>query len=127
MAPQLLSVKKDSFFSWTNHAQNKLLQYNLSESRVKRIIRNPGRIEAGIAPNTIAAMQKAGSKKHPYEIWVMYEIKSQKLKNKKIIIISAWKYPGTTKPGEPIPIPPDIFEEIMISLEKTSPKAKSER
>lgn len=31
----------------------------------------------------------------------------------KIKVISAWKYPGITKPGDPIPIPPDIFEEII--------------
>jgi len=133
---------KGSLFVWTKHSQAKMRQYMLSESRVKRVIRNPKRVEEGIAPKTLASMQKAGSKKHPYEIWVMYVIEKSKVKKdptgsrkrlqkskfgNKIRVISAWKYPGITKPGDPIPIPPDIFEEIMISLAKTSLKAKSER
>jgi len=96
---------QDGLFYWTKHSQEKLRQYGLSASRIKRLIRHPERIEAGIAPETWASMQTAGSKKHPYEIWTMYVIEK-------------------TNPGDPIPIPPDIFEEIMISLAKTSPKAK---
>ena len=119
-----------SIFSWTNHSQIKMKQYMLSESRVKRVIRNPQRVEKGIAPNTLASMQKAGSKKHPYEIWTMYVInnsrtktqssksKTSKLSSGKIKVISAWKYPGITQPGDPVPIPPDIFEEIMKTLVK---------
>lgn len=125
---------KESLFVWTKHSQAKMQQYMLSESRVKRVIRNPKRVEKGIAPKTLASMQKAGSKKHPYEIWVMYVIEKSKVKNRavakaamahrqqkskfgnKIRIISAWKYPGITKPGDPIPIPPDIFEEIIKGL-----------
>jgi hypothetical protein len=66
-------------------------------------------------------MQVAGSKKHPYEIWTMYVILTQnaKLKTqnlKTIKIISVWKYPGKTNPGDPIPIPPDIFEELTKEL-----------
>lgn len=114
---------------WTKHSKEKMAFYGLSENRIKRVLRYPLRTEKGIAPNTIASMQTAGSKKHPYEIWVMYQIKSQnskfkiqklkfqnKIKNKtlrKIIIISAWKYPGKSTPGEPIPIPQDILEEIL--------------
>ena len=117
-----------SIFSWTNHSQMKMKQYMLSEGRVKRVIRNPQRVEKGIAPNTLASMQKAGSKKHPYEIWTMYvinnskqkfqnsQLKTQNLGTGKIRVISAWKYPGITQPGDPIPIPPDIFEEIMKTL-----------
>ena len=127
-------------YYWTKHSLAKMAFYGLSESRVKRILRFPQRTEKGIAPETIASMQTSGSKKHPYEIWVMYQIKNQirqqadKVKSanwrtksnppaggknrnqqtiKQIIIISAWKYPGITKPGEPIPIPQDILEEIL--------------
>jgi len=109
---------KNSIFVWTKHSQAKMFEYNLSENRVKRVIRNPQRVEKGIAPQTLASMQKAGSKKHPYEIWTMYQIKKSKIKNQKskLIVISAWKYPGITKPGDPIPIPPDIFEEIFRNL-----------
>jgi len=103
----------NSLFSWTQHSQAKLLQYSLSENRVKRVIRHPWRIEEGIAPGTIACLQKAGSKKHPYELWVMYVIKKPKIR-----VISAWKYPGITKPGDPIPIPPDIFGEILEDLQQ---------
>ena len=117
---------QDGLFYWTKHSQEKLRQYGLSASRIKRLIRHPERIEAGIAPETWASMQTAGSKKHPYEIWTMYVIEKTK-GQKSIRVISAWKYPGKTNPGDPIPIPPDIFEEIMISFAKTSPKAKPER
>lgn len=83
---------------WTNHAQAKMRFYKLSEQRVKRVLNSPKRIEEGIAPNTIAMLQSAGSKKHPYEIWVMVQDKASKRK-----IISAWRYPGITKAGEPLP------------------------
>jgi hypothetical protein len=112
---------QDGIFYWTKHSQEKLRQYGLSASRIKRLIRHPERIEAGIAPETWASMQSAGSQKHPYEIWTMYVIekskgKSPKSKVKTIRIISAWKYPGKTNPNDPIPIPPDIFEEIIKEL-----------
>jgi len=42
--------------------------YGLSESLVKRILRFPKRTEEGIAPNTLAVMKTAGSKKNPYEL-----------------------------------------------------------
>ncbi len=112
-------------------------QYRLSESRVKRVLRFPKRIEEGIALNTIAGMQPAGSKKHPYEIWVMWQkkIKNQKSKIKtsphpnpplikgrereglkfnlnEIIIISTWRYPGVSPVHEPPPIPDDVWEII---------------
>jgi len=67
---------------WTNHCLRKLRQYNLSISRIKRVLRYPKRKEVGVAPDTIAAMQLAGSKKHPYEIWVMYQKKIKKSKIK---------------------------------------------
>lgn len=75
--------------------------YGLSEQRVRRVLHSPKRTEEGIAPNTVAMMQVAGSAKHPYEIWVMVQ---------KSKIISAWKYPGRTKIGEPLPF--EILEEI---------------
>lgn len=106
----------NSYIRWTKHSRAKLRQYNLSESRVKRVVRHPFRIEKGIAPNTIACLQKAGSKKHPYELWVMYQIKKVENKVSLLTIISAWKYPGTTNPGDPIPIPPEILGEIIEDL-----------
>lgn len=84
--------------SWTHHAKSKMRQWALSESRVKRVIHSPTRIEEGIAQDTIAVMQRAGSAKNPYEIWAMIVDGKDSRK-----IISAWRYPGTTKPGDPLP------------------------
>ena len=95
---------------WTAHAKFKMRYYGLSESRVKSVLRNPERTEEGIAENTVAMMQTNKTSNKPYEIWVMInklKVKRSKLKigNSKedIRIISAWKYPGITKPGEPLP------------------------
>lgn len=87
--------------------------YKLSKQRVLRVLNSPKRIESGIVPNTIALMQSAGSKKHPYEVWVMIQKKRQTKRDKKQVItkiISAWKYPGRTRPGEPLP--EEILREI---------------
>jgi len=60
------------------------MQYQLSESRIKRVLHTPHRIEEGIAPQTIAVMQNAGTIKHPKEIWVMLqEIKTKQNKKTK--------------------------------------------
>lgn len=106
MAKVKLTSKK---FYWTGHARDKMGYYRLSESRIKRVFRHPGRVEEGVAENTLAAMQSAGSKNHPYEVWIMYQIKEEVIK-----IISAWRYPGVTKPGDRVPIPEDILEELKI-------------
>ena len=94
---------------WTHHSKNKMRQYGLSEARVRRIIHTPKRIEAGIAPKTIVYMQSSGSPKHPHELWVM--IQDEKSRRK---IISAWRYPGTTKKGQELP--PEILREIRAAL-----------
>ncbi|MBI4094807.1 MAG: hypothetical protein HY435_01280 [Candidatus Liptonbacteria bacterium] len=75
----------------------KMRFYRLSEGRVKRVLHTPKRVEEGIAPKTIAMMQPAGSAKHPYEIWVMFQDAGQRRK-----VISAWKYPGKTKSRDEI-------------------------
>lgn len=97
------SLKKNLVF--TKHAENKMRFYQLSAQRVQRVLHSPKRKEKGIAPGTIAMMQGAGSKKHPYEIWVMIADAGQTRK-----IISAWKYPGITKAGEPLPL--EILKEM---------------
>jgi len=97
---------------WTKHVQAKIRQYRLSESRIRRVLRKPDRKDLGIAPRTIAVMQITGTKKHPTEIWVMY----QKTKLKVIKIISAWRYPARSPIGEPPPIPEDILWEIKDEL-----------
>ena len=97
------------FVVFTKHSQMKMRQYSLSQSRVKRILRYPKREEAGIARGTIAAMIPSGTKKRPSEIWMMYKL----TREKKVKVISAWRYPGVTKEGEAPPIPQDILRELI--------------
>jgi hypothetical protein len=116
-------ISQNNFY-WTEHAKIKMRQYRLSEARVKRVLRFPKRIEVGIAPGTTAVMQPAGSKQHPYEIWVMWFLAGARDKteafnnkknfnfNKQIKIISAWRYPGVSPIHEPPPIPDDVLEMI---------------
>lgn len=87
---------------WTQHAREKMQYYRLPESRVRRVIKSYDRIEEGIAEDTIALMQRTGFGKNRHEIWVMVADK-----NKQRRVISAWRYPGTTEAGEPLP------EEIL--------------
>ena len=97
---------------WTKHAREKMRFYNLSENRVKRVLRNPDRKEEGIAPNTLAVMQRTGTKKYPKEIWVMYQIIKSKAKSQKLKVISAWRYPGISPIGKEIPIPDDVLKDL---------------
>ncbi len=96
--------------SWTKHVIKKMRFYNLSENRIKRVLRNADRKEEGIALQTLAVMQRTGTKKHPTEIWVMYQ--SHAHKPQRIKVISAWRYPGISPVGKEIPIPQDILEEL---------------
>lgn len=110
---------------FTEHARFKMRQYGLSEARVKRVLRAPARVEAGIAPRTVAVMQPAsGSAAHAYaalrfsgtgkpagrpakrahEIWVMYQDTKKARK-----IIAAWRYPGVSPVREPPPFPDDLM------------------
>ncbi len=122
MNNSFLKLKKDKNFHWTNHIMEKMRYYKISPSLVKRIVRYPERSEEGIVENTIASMKTNKSKKRQ-EIWVMYQKKNKKRKliptyqrigNKKlrpkIILITAWRYPG--KSPERNPIPQEIIEEV---------------
>jgi len=106
--------KNTEKISWTKHVKGKMNFYQLGEGRLKRLLNNPKRIEKGIAPRTIAIMQPAGTKKHPTEIWLMYQKINQraKIKDQKIRIISAWRYPGISPIHEPPPIPEDVLEDL---------------
>lgn len=109
--------KNDAQYHWTNHVIRKMGFYGLSPDRVKRVIRNPKRVEDGIAENTIGVMQPSVNVKKPTEVWVMYQnklkIESGKLKvGGRKIIISAWRYPGISPIGKQIPIPQDILDEL---------------
>jgi hypothetical protein len=97
------NVVSKTFF-WTKHAEEKMRFYRLSKQRVRRVLNSPKRIEEGIAPNTLAMMQPAsvrtaaGKPAWSQEIWVMIQKKRQDT----IKIISAWRYPGRTKPKDEI-------------------------
>lgn len=94
-------------------------QYGLSKQKLLGILYRPERKEQGIVPGTMAVMKTNKTffktkqttlanawqrpKKAPGEIWLMF--KDTKGFRK---IISAWRYPGVSKPGEEIPVPEDI-------------------
>ena len=85
--------------------------YRLSEQKVRSIIHAHNRVEEGIAPKTVAFMKRAGTPKNPYELWVMVQDEPARRGGmNKRKVISAWRYPGTTKPGDPLP--PEILKEI---------------
>ncbi|HPW34598.1 MAG TPA: hypothetical protein PK367_02455 [Candidatus Paceibacterota bacterium] len=123
-------------YIWTKHAEFKMKFWQLSESRVRRVIHSPLRVEEGIAPDTVAMMQpvsyktKGGVRSWNQEIWVMVsknqkeknknkdnkkERENDKNKNSSVRIISAWRYPGVTKPGAPLP--QEIINEIKEAAE----------
>ncbi|MEX2008375.1 MAG: hypothetical protein WD850_02730 [Candidatus Spechtbacterales bacterium] len=101
--------KPQSKYIWTAHSQYKMRQYRLSESLVKRVIRFPARVEESIVEDTIAVMRPAQSKNYS-EIWAMYA----PTKDKKLRIITTWRYPG--KSPERDPIPQDILNEVRSIL-----------
>jgi hypothetical protein len=96
---------------WTKHSERKMRYYQISKSRVLRIIKNPYRVEEGIAPKTIALMRPTKIKKinnkktWREEIWTMIQKSGEGLK-----IISAWRYPGQSPQTNPIPV--EIIEEL---------------
>jgi hypothetical protein len=96
--------------------------YGISEGRVKRIIRFPARSEEGVIEGAVAVMQPTGTKQHQ-EIWVMYKLEKTtpiskitnfNLSDKKIKVITAWRYPGKSKTRDPIP--QEIIREIQSLL-----------
>lgn len=117
----MLTLPKDTpRLKWTRHIKNKMIFYHLSQAAVLRILRSPERLEEGVAPKTNAAMRIKKSiganKPKEEELWLMY----QKNSAGKIILISTWRYPGRTKPGQTIPIPEDIqkYLDSVQNLEK---------
>lgn len=112
--------------------------YRISEQRVRRVVNSPKRIEEGIAPKTVAMMQPisvmhtteivpseaeqsrgtqlyCGKSRNSHketwnqELWVMIQDKGSIRK-----VISAWRYPGMTKPGTSLP--EEILREIRAGV-----------
>jgi hypothetical protein len=91
-------IRKVVQLQWTLHARAKMGHYRLTPSRVRHVLHSPKRIEEGIAPKTIAMMQPVSmktSKTWNQEIWVMVQDADGVRK-----VISAWRYPGVTKPRQ---------------------------
>jgi len=107
---------------WTAHSLMKMKQYGLSKSKLMKILYKPERKEQGIVPGTMAVMETkkiysniktkptafTKAVRPPGEIWLMYKEEKQSRR-----VISAWRYPGISKPGEEIPMPKDIREEML--------------
>lgn len=120
--------KDDAATHWTSHVTRKMIFYGLSASKIRSVIRNFQRKEEGVAVNTVAYMVRNDKPKRQEEIWVMAQrVNSDKrtatsgkeesrkiIGGNKLIIISAWRYPGTSKPGKDIPIPQDILDELAV-------------
>lgn len=103
-------VWQDKVYVWTRHSRDKMKYYRLSESRVKRIIRHPARIEEGIFEGAIAVMQPAEGKKYS-EIWALYLLSKIK-RERQIKVITAWRYPGRSPERDPIPV------EVLLEIKK---------
>ena len=116
---------------WTEHSKIKMKQYGLSKQKLLGILYKPERKEQGIVPGTTAVMKTnkvffkekkisltnawQKPKRAPGEIWLMYkDVKMSLVPMRKII--SAWRYPGISKPGETIPIPEDIKNELIRGI-----------
>lgn len=103
---------------WTEHVKIKMRQYGLSKGKLLKLLRAPERKEQGIAPQTVALMQSNKSysrlkKIKPVgETWLMYQDIGTERR-----IISAWRYPGISKPGESIPIPAEILQELQYEYQ----------
>ena len=132
--------KNSEKYYWTEHAKRKMRQYGLSAQRITRVIRRPMRTESAITgDHMIAVMQPQsmrrgadGQRTWTSEIWVMYKIVAphkndvdakgshdQKMQEflarvsqsqKQIRIVSAWRFPGKTEPGDALP------DEIMAEI-----------
>ena len=131
--------KDDKDFKWTRHIKDKMLFYHISEQKIKAILKSPDRREEGIAPNTSAVMKRNDKPKRQEEIWMMYQSADRRTGEKldvrgskkrhptfclphptdkaaaRFILVSAWRYPGKSKPGKEIPIPEDILSELNLN------------
>lgn len=117
---QFKMPKNTRYLAWTKHIAKKMMFYGLSAAKIKSVLARYDRKERGIAPGTTAVMKKSGSKKNPQEIWAMYqdkEITQDGIKTERRIVITAWRYPGISKPREKIPIPEEVLKELEMGEE----------
>ncbi len=87
--------------------------YKLSPARVRRVLHSPKRVEEGVAPKTVAMMQPGTMKKEgvwTQEIWVMVQDTGKERR-----VISAWRYPGVTKPRATVNFLRKEYNEFVAS------------
>jgi hypothetical protein len=104
---QIKIPQNDHKYLWTRHVVCKIFQYAITPNKIKRIINSPARKEEGVAPQTVAVMQKKSKREEKGEIWVMYQNVGSKKR-----IISTWIYPGVTPKGKEIFVPDEVWMEI---------------
>jgi hypothetical protein len=92
-----------------------MIQYFISESKIRGVIKKHDRLERGIAPKTVAVMQRNDRGKKKEELWVMYQKMGNKKIGEKINIISVWRYPGVS-PKKEVPIPEDVLKDIEMGF-----------
>ncbi len=112
---QFKPPRNTRYLKWTKYVAKKMMFYGLSAGKIKSVLSRYKRKEKGVAPNTIAVMQKSGTRKRPQEIWVMYQDKESfhgGIKETTRVIITAWRYPGISKPREQIPLPEGLLSEL---------------
>jgi len=103
--------KNDKHFTWTDHSKTKMIQYFISESKIRSVISKHDRLEGGIAPKTVAVMKRNDKGKKKEELWVMYQKTGNKKIGERMNIISVWRYPGVS-PKKEVPIPEDVVKEL---------------
>ena len=101
-------------YRWTMHVGRKMRFYGLTSSRVLRVINAPERVEEGVAPGTLAGLQTAGTPKKPWEVWVMWrdDGRATTLAGPRKVVITAWRYPGTSPVRGSVPIPAGVVAEL---------------
>jgi hypothetical protein len=131
--------KNNEKYEWTQHSIIKMKSYGLTAQRILRVINNPQRKEEGVVEKTIAVMQptsvstKDGKRVWTSEIWAMYQLGRTRAElripkniqhsafsvrnsaNRKIRIISAWRYPGVSPKNNPVP--EDVIRELESAAE----------
>ena len=127
----MISAPRQKTILWTLHSRAKMKQYHLSPARVLRVLHMPKRIEDGVAPKTMAAMQTLGESRTEngesvwkQELWVMVQDVGSKRK-----IISAWRYPGVSKVRSKIALEMfrGAYEEYLNAAVKETEEQEKKR
>lgn len=114
-------MRSSENYIWTQHSRMKMRHYRLTESRVKRVIRHPARLEEGILEGAVAAMQPAEGKRYS-EIWTMYVLTKDAVPSAKLFRntsrpssdgLAQHSARRSGKAGDHAAAPPDGFEIVL--------------